>query len=113
MKINIPVQEAIKKRNSVRLYEEKKLSDQDKEKLMAYADSLTNPFGVKVNFYIYETHKANAKPEEKLIKKVDIGIGLSHFHQTTLENGLSGIIGEVGKILLNSKKEIKYTLVFP
>ena len=47
MKINIPVQEAIKKRNSVRLYEEKKLSDQDKEKLMAYADSLTNPFGVK------------------------------------------------------------------
>lgn len=80
---------------------------------MAYADSLTNPFGVKVNFHIYETHKANAKPEEKLIKKVDIGIGLSHFHQTTLENGLSRIIGEVCKILLNSKKEIKYTLVFP
>ena len=71
---------------------------------MAYADSLTNPFGVKVNFHIYETHKANAKPEEKLIKKVDIGIGLSHFHQTTLENGLSGIIGEFWKILLNSKK---------
>ena len=43
-----------KKRNSVRAYEEKKLSTQDKEKLMAYADSLTNPFGVKVNFHIIE-----------------------------------------------------------
>lgn len=254
MKINIPVQENIKKRNSVRSYEEKKLSTQDKEKLMAYADSLTNPFGVKVKFHIiekdldskgvklgtygvikgattflgvsventelgleaagyefenlilyathmglgtvwlaatfsrysfmsamgikendlfpaispvgypttkrslresvmrktmksdqrkpwkdiffkddfltplteqdaneyaislemlrlapsatnaqpwrvikkeevyhfYETHNANAKPEEKLIKKVDLGIGLSHFHQTALENGLNG-----------------------
>lgn len=254
MKINIPVQQTIEKRNSVRSYEEKKLSTQDKEKLMAYADSLTNPFGVKVNFHIiekdldskgqklgtygvikgastflgvsventelgleaagyefenlilyathmglgtvwlaatfsrdafmsamgikegdlfpaispvgypaskrslresvmrktmksdqrkpwkdiffkdnfstplteqdaneyaiplemlrlapsatnaqpwrvikkgevyhfYETHNANAKPEEKLIKKVDVGIGLSHFHQTALENGLSG-----------------------
>ena len=57
MKINIPVQETIKKRNSVRAYEERKLSTQDKE---------------------------------KLIKRVDVGIGLSHFHQTTLENGLSG-----------------------
>lgn len=46
-----------KKRNSVRAYEERKLSTQDKE---------------------------------KLIKRVDVGIGLSHFHQTTLENGLSG-----------------------
>ena len=54
MKINIPVQQTIKKRNSVRAYEEKKLSTQDKEKLMAYVDSLTNPFGVKVNFHIIE-----------------------------------------------------------
>lgn len=54
MKINIPVQETIKKRNSVRAYEEIKLSTQDKEKLMAYADSLTNPFGVKVNFHIID-----------------------------------------------------------
>ena len=41
-------------------------------------------------YHFYETHNANAKLEEKLIKKVDVGIGLSHFHQTTLENGLSG-----------------------
>lgn len=110
MKINIPVQETIKKRNSVRLYEEKKLSDQDKEKLMVYADSLTNPFGVKVNFHIYETHKANAKPEEKLIKKVDIGIGLSHFHQTTLENGLSGKFEKVSQDNIDVPENINYII---
>lgn len=63
MKINIPVQQTIKKRNSVRSYEEKKLSIQDKEKLMAYADSLTNPFGVKVNFHIIEKD-LNSKGEK-------------------------------------------------
>ena len=268
MKINIPVQETIKKRSSVRAYEERKLSTQDKEKLMAYADSLTNPFGVKVNFHIidkdldakgeklgtygvikgattflgvsvantelgleaagyefenlilyathmglgtvwlaatfsrdnfmsamgikesdlfpaispvgypaskrslresvmrktmksdqrkpwkdiffkdnfltplteqdaneyaislemlrlapsatnaqpwrvlkkgevyhfYETHNANAKLEEKLIKKVDVGIGLSHFHQTTLENGLSGKFEKVSQDNIDTPK---------
>lgn len=268
MKINIPVQQTIKKRNSVRAYEEKKLSTQDKEKLMAYVDSLTNPFGVKVNFHIiekdleskgeklgtygvikgattflgvsventelgleaagyefenlilyathmglgtvwlaatfsrdnfmsamgikesdlfpaispvgypaskrslresvmrktmksdqrkpwkdiffkdnfltplteqdaneyaislemlrlapsatnaqpwrvlkkgevyhfYETHNANAKLEEKLIKKVDVGIGLSHFHQTTLENGLSGKFEKVSQDNIDTPK---------
>lgn len=54
MKITIPVEETIKKRHSVRTYEEKKLSPEDKEKLMTYIDSLTNPFGEKVNFHIIE-----------------------------------------------------------
>lgn len=54
MKITIPVEETIKKRHSVRTYEEKKLSPEDKEKLMTYINSLTNPFGEKVNFHIIE-----------------------------------------------------------
>ena len=54
MKINFPVEQTIKKRNSVRTYEERKLSVEDKEKLMSYADNLTNPFGEKVNFHIIE-----------------------------------------------------------
>ena len=274
MKINIPIQQTIKKRNSVRSYEEKKLSTQDKEKLMAYADSLTNPFGVKVNFHIiekdldskgeklgtygvikgattflgvsventelgleaagyefenlilyathmglgtvwlaatfsrdsfmsamgikesdlfpaispvgypaskrsfresvmrktmksdqrkpwkdiffkdnfstplteqdaneyaislemlrlapsatnaqpwrvlkkgevyhfYETHNANAKPEEKLIKKVDVGIGLSHFHQTTLENGLSGKFEKISQDNIDIPENTNYII---
>ena len=274
MKINIPVKETIKKRNSVRSYEEKKLSKEDREKLMAYADSLTNPFGVKVNIHIvdkdldgkgeklgtygvikgastflgvsvedtelgleaagydfenlilyathmglgtvwlaatfsrenfesamgikksdlfpaispvgyptvkrslresvmrktmksnqrkpwkdiffkdsfgtpltkeeageyadslemlrlapsatnsqpwrvikegevyhfYETHKANAKPEEKLIKRVDVGIGLSHFHQTTLENGLSGEFKKISQDDINIPENTNYII---
>ena len=274
MKINIPVQETIKKRNSVRSYEERKLSTKDKEKLMTYADSLTNPFGVKVNFHIiekdldskgeklgtygvikgattflgvsventelgleaagyefenlilyathmglgtvwlaatfsrnnfmsamnvkegnlfpaispvgyptskrslresvmrktmksdqrkpwkdiffkddfltplteqdaneyatslemlrlapsatnsqpwrvikkgeiyhfYETHNANAKPEEKLIKKVDVGIGLSHFHQTTLEKGLSGKFEKISQNNIDVPENTNYII---
>lgn len=54
MKINIPVEETIKKRYSVRTYEDKKLSSEDKEALMTYIDSLTNPFGEKVTFHFIE-----------------------------------------------------------
>lgn len=54
MKINIPVKETIEKRNSVRSYEEKKLSAQDREKLISYINNSTNPFGVKVNIHMID-----------------------------------------------------------
>ena len=41
-------------------------------------------------YHFYETHKQNASKEEALIKQVDLGIALSHFHQTALEQGLKG-----------------------
>lgn len=41
-------------------------------------------------FHFYETHKKDAKPSEVMIKKVDLGIALSHFHLTLLEQGLKG-----------------------
>jgi len=41
-------------------------------------------------YHFFETHKSNASEAEKMIKKVDIGIALSHFHQTALEQGLAG-----------------------
>lgn len=41
-------------------------------------------------YHFYEAHQANTKDEEKQIKRVDLGIGISHFHQMTLENGLKG-----------------------
>ena len=77
MKINIPVQETIKKRNSVRAYEERKLSTQDKE---------------------------------KLIKRVDVGIGLSHFHQTTLENGLSGKFEKLPQDNIDAPENTNYII---
>lgn len=42
------------------------------------------------SYHFFETHKSNASEEEIMIKKVDLGIALSHFHQTALENGLTG-----------------------
>jgi hypothetical protein len=41
-------------------------------------------------YHFFETHKSNASEEDKMIKKVDIGIALSHFHQTVLEHKLAG-----------------------
>lgn len=41
-------------------------------------------------YHFFETHKGNAGDDEKMIKKVDLGIALSHFHQTALEHGLAG-----------------------
>jgi nitroreductase len=41
-------------------------------------------------YHFFETHKSNASEEDKMIKKVDIGIALSHFEQTVLELGLTG-----------------------
>lgn len=41
-------------------------------------------------YHFYETHPANLSPDEVKIKQVDLGIALSHFHQTALEQGLSG-----------------------
>ena len=61
-------------------------------------------------YHFYETHNANAKPEEKFIKKVDIGIGLSHFHQTTLENGLSGKFEKLSQDNIDVSENINYII---
>lgn len=41
-------------------------------------------------FHFYETHSAKTKENEKSMKRIDLGIGISHFHQASLERGLSG-----------------------
>lgn len=42
------------------------------------------------SYHFFETHKGNASEDDKMIKEVDLGIALSHFHQTALEHGLAG-----------------------
>ena len=54
MKMSIPIEQSIKKRSSVRTYEDMKLSTKDKDQLMAFADKLSNPFGVDVKFHLIE-----------------------------------------------------------
>ena len=41
-------------------------------------------------YHFYETHKRNASKEDTLIKQVDLGIAIAHFHQLALDQGLTG-----------------------
>jgi len=54
MKINIPIEETIRNRVSVRNYDSRKLSKNDKEKLVNEISQLTNPFGENVRIYLIE-----------------------------------------------------------
>lgn len=54
MKLSIPVVETIQKRQSVRTYEERTLSVQDREALLECMKQLNNPFGVSVHTYIID-----------------------------------------------------------
>ena len=54
MKLNIPIEETIKNRVSVRSYDSKRLSENDKEKLVNEISQLTNPFGENVRIHLIE-----------------------------------------------------------
>ena len=47
-KLNIDVKEAVKKRVSTRSFEDKSLSEDDKNRLLEINNGLTNPFDVNV-----------------------------------------------------------------
>lgn len=60
---------------------------------LAPSDKNTQPWRVLKSgnsFHFYVAHKSGISREEKIIKRVDAGIALSHFHQTALELGLKG-----------------------
>ncbi len=62
MKLDFPVEQTVKQRYSVRTYQSSNpISESDKEKLMIYANALSNPFGVPVSFHLLETKDTNAK----------------------------------------------------
>lgn len=47
-KLPIPIIETIKKRSSIRTYQDKELEPDVRERLQGYMDSLENPFGMPV-----------------------------------------------------------------
>lgn len=62
MNMDFPVEQTVKARHSVRTYEDRPLSDKDKEKLNRYIQELSNPFSVPISFHLVETEEAvNAK----------------------------------------------------
>ena len=63
-KLPIPIVETIKKRCSVRTYQNKELEPNVREMLQSYMDNLENPFGMQVKKYIID--KKLASEDEKL-----------------------------------------------
>lgn len=51
MNIKFSIEDAVKKRYSVRNYEKREIEQDKKESIKAFIDSLENPFGRKVNFH--------------------------------------------------------------
>lgn len=62
------------------------------------------------SYHFFETHKSNASDSEKMIKKVDLGIALSHFHQTVLEHGLAGRFKKQEDIKMDIPDNINYII---
>ena len=60
---------------------------------LAPSDKNTQPWRVLKSgnvYHFYVTYKSDLSRGEEIIKRVDVGIALSHFHQTALELGLNG-----------------------
>lgn len=60
---------------------------------LAPSDKNTQPWHVlkaSNSYHFFVTYKSGISRGEKIIKRVDAGIALSHFHQTVLELGLKG-----------------------
>lgn len=84
MQLDFQVENTIKTRSSVRTYEEKPLSEEDKNKLKAYMESsIENPFSVNVSFRLLE--QKDAVNGEKL-GTYGVIKGATDFIGATVEN---------------------------
>ncbi len=63
MNINFSIKETVSKRCSVRNYSNEKISDDIHQNINTFVSQLTNPFGIKVNFYNLnqDTHLKQSK----------------------------------------------------
>lgn len=80
MEIGFNLQNAITQRTSVRTYEKQTVSQETKNKILSYADTIRNPFDAKVRFCFIE--KKTADNGEKLgtygfIKGADLFMGMA------------------------------------
>lgn len=64
MDISFSIEEAVKKRYSVRNYKEQEIEPDKKRAIESFVDSLDNPFGKKVNFHYLDSRDTNN--EQKL-----------------------------------------------
>ncbi len=62
------------------------------------------------SYHFFETHKSNASEDDKMIKKVDLGIALSHFHQTALEQGSAGHFEKLADTKIDIPQNTNYII---
>ena len=61
-------------------------------------------------YHFYADYKPGISKGEKVIKQVDLGIALSHFHQTVLELGLTGAFEHLSQKDANLPENIHYMI---
>jgi len=89
-KLPIDVKETIKKRISTRSFLEKSLTDDDKNKLMNFYNTLTNPFGVNVRVqYISKETGLEETPS----RRQDWIMGITIFLIQSIQ--IADIVGEL------------------
>jgi nitroreductase len=83
MKQLFQIEETIKKRRSIRNYDNRGLSEQQKSEIVNYMNQIENPFQVKVKFHFLETEQL-----EKGLKLGTYGViqGAKHYLGITVKN---------------------------
>lgn len=61
-------------------------------------------------YHFYVTHKPDLSRAEAIIKQVDLGIALSHFHQSAMELGLNGRFETVRQDNINLPEQTYYMI---
>ena len=161
----IDIKETIKKRVSSRSFKAKSLNDGDKNKLLEFNKTLSNPFGVDIrvqyvskdtsaekvqlgtygtikgakdfltitvkdipfasatnaqpwavvkegsNFHFFCNYKNSINDDMKKIKHLDLGIALSHFHQTAMSEKLIGNF-EIQDIHFSTPENMHYIISY-
>ncbi|MEY8353024.1 nitroreductase family protein [Lachnospiraceae bacterium 54-53] len=88
MKLDFPVEQTVKKRHSVRTYENRGLSAGEKDNLNAYMAKLTNPFSIDVAFRLLESAAA---PEGVKLGTYGVIKGAGDFIGASVKNGELGL----------------------
>lgn len=84
MTIDFPLESAVRKRYSVRNYTKEEVTEDTKQTIRAFIDSLDNPFGKKVNYH-YLAHKDMGN--KKALGTYGVIKGAKQYIGTTIELG--------------------------
>lgn len=61
-------------------------------------------------YHFYAVYKPGLSKGEEIVKQIDIGISLSHFHQTALELGLTGTFEQMSQEDIKLPENIHYMI---